>query len=161
MQCGSYVRPLFAKIWSHCRTIESFCVKVTKFSKANLSKMVQKMVPLANSQILCVFAIFLDFFPQSSGEHCCTFSLAYFQTRRWSIVYIQMQWCHLISLHFQLFTSQFRGIPAHPSARFGWTSTKMPLRHCLSQAGISMVSKPKVLVSPQLSYQIKRLLQIT
>ena len=81
----------------------------------------------------------------------------------WTTVFIQMQWCLLISLHFQLFTSQFRGIPAHPSARFGWTLTKTPLRHCLSQAVISMVSKPKALspVSPQFSNKIKRLLQIT
>ena len=121
------------------------------------------MVPLANSQILCVFAIFLDFFPQSSGEHCCTFSLAYFQTRRWSIVYIQMQWCHLISHHWPMFISLFKGNPAHPNASFGWTSTKMPLKHSLSQAGISKVSEPKVRspVSTQFSYKIYRLLRIT
>ena len=75
-----------------------------------------------------------------------------------------MQWYPLISHHLCLiFTSQFKGIPGHQNARFGWTSTEMPLKHSLSQAAISKVSAPKVLspVSPQFNFKIYRLPQTT
>ena len=81
----------------------------------------------------------------------------------WATVFIQMQWCPLTSHLCLIFTSQFKGTLGHQNARFGWTSTEMPLKHSLSQAGISKVSALKVLspVSPQFKFKIYRIPQTT
>ena len=55
----------------------------------------------------------------------------------WTTVFIQMQWCLLISRHYQTFTSLFRGTLGLPNARSGWISTETPLRLSWRQAGTS------------------------
>ena len=70
--------------------------------------------------------------------------------KTWTVVFIQMQWCLLISHHFQLFTSQLGGIHAHPNARFGWTSTKTPSSLSWSQRGTSPRDPTLLPVNPKI-----------